>query len=127
MSIPPSISRRIREAIASLVPEPVGHINFEGLRYGALPLFGTLGEVWLLRADGSLWRADSDMGLPLEPLPENLHLIALVAGVQRYPWLSELLPIRPAEAVDCTSCSGSGRLGLDNALFCHACGALGWR
>lgn len=127
MNISPAVSRQIEDAINRLAPEPLGHINFEGLRYNALPLFGTIGEVWLLRADGSLWRADSDMGLALEPLPEDLHTIALVAGTERYAWLRDLLPSRPAEAIDCTVCHGLGRRGIDNAFFCQPCGALGWR
>jgi hypothetical protein len=126
MKMSASMSRRIEQEIATLAPKPIGHINFEGLRYGALPLFGTIGEVWLLRADGSFWRADSDGGLELEPLQESLHAIAVVAGAKRYPWLADLLPRRPAGAIDCSHCGGVGRLGPDNALFCHTCGALGW-
>ena len=127
MRIPADISRRIEEKIASLTSEPVGHIDFEGLKYHALPLFGTIGEVWLLRADGSLWRADSDAGMTLEPLPHGLHTIALIAGAERYEWLADLLPSRPTNAVDCTVCMGRGRLGPDNALFCHPCSGLGWQ
>jgi hypothetical protein len=123
MKITPTTSRRIEEAIAALAPETVGDINLEGTRYQALPLFGTLGEVWLLRADGSLWRADSESDQPLEPLPEDLHTAALVAGAERYSWLADLLPVRPAGAVDCTSCRGRGWLG---PYFCDGCGALGW-
>jgi hypothetical protein len=126
MRMTPTISRRIEDEIAALAPEPLGHTNYEGLRYRALPLFGTLGEVWLLRPDGTFWRADSEVGLPLEPLPENLRTIALVAGAERYPWLRDLLPPRPADAIDCTNCQGSGRFGPANALFCHVCDALGW-
>jgi hypothetical protein len=127
MKVPLVISRRIEDEIASLTPEPVGHINFEALKYHALPLIGTIGEVWLLRADGSLWRADSDAGLTLEPLPESLHTFALVAGMERYEWLVGLLPLRPTNAVDCTVCQRRGRLGPDNARFCPACNGLGWR
>ena len=126
MKVPPSLSERIQDEIARLAPEPCGHINYEGIRYQALPLFGTIGEVWLLRADGSLWRADSDSGVALEPLPENLHVTALVAGTARYPWLRDLTPSRPAEATTCTECGGCGRMAPDNALFCSSCGALGW-
>jgi hypothetical protein len=127
MKIPPAISRQIEDAIASLAPEPLGHINFDGLRYRALPLFGTIGEVWLLKADGSFWKADSETGVPLEPLPEDLEIIALVAGMKRYEWLGTLLPVRPVEAVDCDICGGSGRLGPGNTILCHGCRALGWR
>jgi len=127
MSVSPIMSRRIEDAIAGLAPEPVGHINFDGIRYHALPLFGTLGEVWLLRSDGSLWKADSETGVPLQPLAEELRTMALVAGVQRYEWLKDLLPSRPTDASECSKCGGLGRLGPNSALFCHVCGGLGWR
>src|SRR5690349_14930924 len=117
MVIPLATSRRIERAIASLAPEPVGHVSYEGLKYNALPLFGSIGEVWLLRADGSLWRADSDADLPLEPLPEALHTAALVAGAERYDWLRELLPTRPGDATDCKNCDAKGRFGPGNSLF----------
>jgi hypothetical protein len=66
----------------------------------------------------------------LQPLADQFQSTALVAGVERHPWLSELLPARPAEARDCRDCSGRGRLlvGEDpnNFVYCPACGALGW-
>jgi hypothetical protein len=127
MRIPPTISEQIEQEIAKLTVEPIGHINYEGIRYHALPLLGTIGEVWLLRSDGSLWKADSDAGVPLDPLPESLHTMALVAGTKRYPWLQDLLPSRPVEAVDCSDCGGTGRVGPGGALLCHSCDALGWR
>jgi hypothetical protein len=127
MKIPPAMSKRIEEEVAKLLPEPIGHINYEGIRHRGLPLFGTIGEVWLLRADGSFWKVDSDFGRELEPLPENLQTIALAAGKERYPWLADLLPSRPDIAITCSDCGGRGRFGPGNILYCHSCGALGWR
>jgi hypothetical protein len=126
MNLSDELVRRIHDAIAQLTPEPVGHINYEGTVHGALPLFGTLGEVWLLRPDGTLWRSDADYGLALEPLPEDLHVIAIVQGVKRYPWLRELLPARPQKALVCPECGGDGQLGPQKAFFCRRCRALGW-
>ena len=70
MKIPPAIAARIDEEIAKLTSKGRGHIDDEGIEYKGLPLMGTIGAVWLLRADGSLWTVDSDLGLPFEPLPE---------------------------------------------------------
>jgi hypothetical protein len=127
MYISAEMAVRIDEAIATLETKPTGHINGEGVRHGALPLAGTIGEVWLLRSDGSFWRSDADSGLKLEPLPDELHTIALVAGAELFPWLRELLPSRPANAVTCGSCEGRGRIGPDGLVFCRTCDALGWR
>jgi hypothetical protein len=126
MRLSEALSKRIEEEIANLTPEPIGHINYDGILHRALPVFGTLGEVWLLRPDGSLWKSDAELANPLEPLPNSLDTIALVAAVERYPWLREALPSRPAEAVDCVNCGGCGRTGPGNALFCRTCNALGW-
>jgi hypothetical protein len=126
MDVDQELSRRIQAAIDRLTPEAIGHVNFDGIKYKALPLLGTVGEIWLLRPDGSLWRADSDFGLPLEPLPEELHTTAIVAGTRTYPWLAKLLPPRPAAAATCPNCGGSGKVGPEDAFFCHSCGALGW-
>jgi hypothetical protein len=120
------MSERIENEIAKLVPEGIGHVNYEGVRYRALPLMGTIGVVWLLRSDGTFWKVDSDLGVPFEPLPENLHITALVYGTERYPWLASLLPSRPVDSVACAHCRGTGRLGADGAFFCPDCDALGW-
>lgn len=117
---------KIQHATAAAAMAPKGHIDQEAASNNGLALFGTIGEVWLLHPDGSLWRVDSDFGLPLEPLPEELHTIAIVAGVQRYPWLAELLPPRPAGAIACTECAGTGKVGPGSCYFCRRCSGLGW-
>lgn len=126
VQLSPTLSIRIEDEIARLVPEPVGHINYEGVRYNALPLMGTIGEVWLLRADGSFWRADSDWGLELEPLAANLHTMAIVYGMMRYPWLKDALPPRPPDALVCGDCEGTGQVRANLVVYCSVCGALGW-
>lgn len=126
MQFPSSISNRIEQEIEALAPEALGHINYEGIRHRALPLFGTIGVVWLLRSDGTFWRSDADAGLELEPLPPELHAAALIAGARRYPWLSPLLPARPEDATDCASCGGRGWVGPGNVIICDKCLALGW-
>jgi len=118
--LPTHISERIRDVIAR--GGGLG-IDEEARGHGAIALMGTIGSIWMLRPDGTLWDADADFGKPLTPLPQESHVMALVWGVERFPWLSELLPPRPSGVVTCTDCQGSGRLGQ---VLCRRCRGLGW-
>jgi hypothetical protein len=109
------------------------HVDHEAARHGGIALMGTIGSVWLLRPDGTLWDVDDDFGRPLTPLPNELEAEALVWGTRRYAWLAELLPARPSDAVTCVACDGIGQPG--NAPvpspgyrpLCPDCRGLGWR
>jgi hypothetical protein len=121
--VPARISQRIREVVArggglAIDDEARGH--------GAIALMGTIGSIWMLRPDGTFWDADADFGKPLTPLPEESQVMALVWGVERFPWLAELLPSRPSEATSCSECAGQGRLG-NLPVLCPTCSGLGWR
>jgi hypothetical protein len=129
MTLPPHISRQIREVIGRKGGFP---IDEEDRSHDAIALMGTIGSIWMLRADGTLWDADADFGKPLTPLPDELRTTAVVAGVERFPWLAELLPAKPPDAVDCAGCAGRGVVVPVNSLpggsgfFCPTCQALGW-
>ena len=99
MTIRPDLSQRIEHEIEMLTPEPIGHINYEGILHRGLPVFGTIGEVWLLRADGSLWRVDSDFGVPLAPCPSACArwLLSLAPSA---------LPVVAGDAAIASCCSG---------------------
>ena len=130
MKLPEHIAARIEARIASMPPNEPYHIDWEARQHGAIALMGTIGSVWLLRPDGELFDVDSDWGKPLTPLPESLHLTAIAVGCERYPWLRELLPARPANARDCTVCRGHGSIAVPGSscpgIICEACQALGW-
>ena len=102
----------------------MGHVDNEAARYGGVSLMGTIGAIWLSRPDGMFWEVDDDSGRPLQPLPVQFQTSALVAGARRHARILELLPTRPAHAVDCTACGGHGLIA--NAAYCSACSALGW-
>jgi hypothetical protein len=96
-----------------------------------LPLFldwvGFIG----LREDGELLFVSWDPPHDGEIVQEaHLRRTALVAGAEKYPELSTLIPRRPSEAELCTFCGGSGRpilLGgvVPENVRC-VCGGLGW-
>jgi hypothetical protein len=129
MQLPTHIAERIRVWVAE-TPKESFHVDEEAARHGGISLLGTIGSTWLLRPDGTFWDVDDDFGKPLQPLAREFHSTALVAGVERHPWLAELLPSRPNQAVDCSDCAGTGRLFVKNEptnfIHCFTCGALGW-
>ena len=96
----------------------------EAARHGGISLMGTVGATWLLRPDETFWEVDDDFGRPLQPLAEELHTTALVAGTERHGWLAELLPSRSPGAVACSECNGQGK--IHNFAYCQKCKALGW-
>jgi hypothetical protein len=49
--------------------------------------------------------------------------VAIHEGMKRYPWLKELLPPRPADAQECSMCSGTGTVPPE--FICY-CGGSGW-
>jgi hypothetical protein len=122
VNLPQHIRERIREEIArggGLA------IDEEARRHGAIALMGTIGAIWMLRPDGTLWDADSDSGKPLTRLPDGSWTLAVVWGAERFPWLAELLPPRPQDAVSCSDCAGRGRVG-STPVLCPTCEGLGW-
>lgn len=128
MELPRHIADRIR-AWVDATPKDGQHVDHEAARNGGLSLMGTIAATWLLRPDGSFWEVDDDFGRPPRLLSPDQHLTALASGTERHPWLAELLPERPATALDCSTCSGRGRIGVGpqaDGMLCPACGALGW-
>jgi hypothetical protein len=94
-------------------------------KYSALPL----AEGWfawaLLTAQGDVLEAGEDG--EASPASEPLRTMFLVAGVERYPELAELLPVRSITSIDCARCDGTGRMTHGSGkVRCHECRSLGW-
>jgi hypothetical protein len=128
--VPEEVAARIRSLVAS-TPTGGGHIDNEAARYGGVAVMGTIGAVWLLRPNGTLWEVDDDSGRPIFPLSPEWHHAALACGAERHPWLAELVPPRAADARSCAMCSGNGRLPVvgcsdPRGIFCPECHARGW-
>jgi hypothetical protein len=100
-------------------------------RHRVLPLFTDFMGCWALDMDGQLvffhWDAPEDLK-PVSDHPVDAagaHA-ALGYGSVRFSVLAMIRPVRPADAVACTSCDGTGRLpGVPENVVC-ACGGLGW-
>jgi len=130
MLIPASIAAKIMSDVTALGDRLLPDIT--GKRLHALPLYADLGGAILLRADGQFLELQRDQPSELHPIEgdEPSWKVALVAGAERYPWLAELLPARPATAVTCEVCGGTGKFSHAGSstgyFFCGRCDGLGW-
>ncbi len=100
-------------------------------RHQVLPLFNDFVGCWALDMAGRLVFFPWDAPEELKPVSEHsVDAIganaALALGSARFPALAMIRPVRPADAVPCTSCDGEGRLtGVPDNVVC-TCGGLGW-
>ena len=76
---------------------------------------------------GFTWDEPHRLATTTEPHMRNL---VYYQASLKYPALAQLAPHRPADAIVCPSCGGSGKLiGLPERLASHViceCGGLGW-
>ena len=94
-------------------------------RHDALPL----AEGWfawaLLTENGEVFEAAEDG--TVSAAEEPLRTMFLVAGSERFPELSALLPVRSATCTDCATCEGTGRMKFGTGkVRCGHCRSLGW-
>ncbi|HKG95765.1 MAG TPA: hypothetical protein VKA84_27895 [Gemmatimonadaceae bacterium] len=114
----------------------------EAARLGAFPVLYDRWAVVLLRPDGAVFDFDTEDGTVRERGEGVERWMALrrIARRLAVPALLELLPERPASALDCGVCGGVGYRAVpapDGGTFvadvetpvplpCPACGSLGW-
>lgn len=129
MQLPKHIADRIHQVVATTRQVGGGNIDEEAAKYGGVALMGTLGCIWLLRPDGTLWEVDDDFGRPLAPLAPEWQWGAIRCGVERLPWLADALPRRPMGATDCPQCRGTGTFPPERGsagVLCDRCCSRGW-
>jgi hypothetical protein len=130
-----SVPRAILEAeLATYLaagPSAPSEAHAVATRHRLLPLFNDFMGCWALDMDGQLvfcaWEEPETVALvsdrPVDAI--GIH-VALALGSTRYPALTAIRPARPADAVPCTTCDGSGRIpSVPENVVC-ACGGLGW-
>lgn len=114
----------------------------EAAQLGAFPVLYDLWAIVLLRPDGAVYDFDTqdDSVRELGEGVERWMALRRIARRLALPALLELLPERPAGAVDCGTCGGTGYREVstpDGGTFladfetpvplpCPACGSLGW-
>jgi len=121
VDLPAHISDRIRDVVARGGGTP---IDEEARSHGAIALSGSPGLILMLRPDGTFWAANASWR-KVAPVADEWRIRVLVWGVERFPWLAELLPQRPSDAPSCSDCGGKGHLG-NWPVLCAKCDGLGW-
>lgn len=126
MSMRGAIETRIAEFLAAGDPK-LKWVRPAVRRHAFLPLYvgwiATLG----IRPDGSFvrWDHEDDDG-SVKPLSDAyLQRLAICEGAKMYPELHALRPERPANAVTCDRCGGTGQIRGVPQIICE-CGGVGW-
>ena len=90
-------------------------------------IYGSVGVGYAMAFDGRIFEWDLDIDMREVTDPTRLRL-ALKLGSKVIPELARLLPFRPAEALDCAECHGTGECGLGHEVrwLCNTCGGIGW-
>jgi len=81
------------------------------------------GTLLAFEDDGPPRRHAATMWIVTELLDRN---IALIQGMERYPWLRPLLPERPTDAVACGDCETIRLLQARMPAIICRCGGAGW-
>jgi hypothetical protein len=121
-----AIEKRIAEFLSADDPE------FEWTKpavraHRFLPLYIGWLAVLGIRPDGSFvrWNHEDDRSGVTPESHADLQRMAICYGARKYPELRALLPERPAAALTCSACGGTGEVGGNPRLVCQ-CGGTGW-
>ena len=121
------LSSKILATIRCLAEGTTGGSFEETARkFNALPLYEGWDGWLLLTVEGDvLVESEGRLSACTEPL----RTFGVVMGVERYPELKPLLPIRPSASEDCPDCKGTGWFHVQEQrthMRCGKCRALGW-
>jgi hypothetical protein len=129
LDIESAVAERLRAFLADTAPDPLG-LRAVVAKFGSLPLILDMGGCYALRRDGEVvsFAWDEPHGLAVVA-DDRLRNAAFYQGSLKYPELNALVPARPPNAIDCSSCGGTGTLSLEGRsapnVICF-CGGLGW-
>jgi hypothetical protein len=122
--------RKVREFLDDSTPDQLGLREIVS-ELNVLPLMLDMGGCYALQPDGEVISFLWDDYKTIRPENDSrIRNIALFQGSKKYDELLALIPEKPADAVQCSSCVGTGvepfsaKNGIDN-LVCY-CGGLGW-
>jgi len=118
-----SPQQSIRRRLAEYLTDSAAEHRDVASRFEALPVYADMGGTFFITPSLQILIMRHDEGAVSEECSPEWRLVALVAAVERYPELRQLLPTRPSGALDCSVCAGTGRL---LSARCGSCFGLGW-
>jgi hypothetical protein len=131
------LSAELRDRIQSLIHEYFTESSVEppylkilAERYQVLPVYIDWTAFYGLGVDGEIVVVPTEEEGDAQPeLDERLRRMAIFRGSKKYPVLKQLVPERPAGALDCSYCEGRGQIDIPgveaDTIVCY-CGGLGW-
>jgi hypothetical protein len=127
MTQPAHVSSLIDRRIEEYLSGPPDELQEAARRHRALPVYADIAGTRFLKPNGAvLFQGSDHAGSDLTPEQSpHWQLVARLAAAERFPELSDLVPIRPPSVPDCPDCEGKGRV-LNDMLRCDACYGLGW-
>lgn len=124
------IPEAVRLVVRRLVAEARPQQPHADERLNGFVLYAAPGAAYYIDADGEVWHL-SFWWNPAEDIvehvpdgPRKVGLIAIAA--EGVPELAAWLPERPADAIECVTCKGSGNLPPPIRFQCPKCCGLGW-
>ena len=113
----------IRRQLAAYLADPAAEHRDVAIRFEALPVYSDIGGTLFITPSLQILVMRSDNGGLSEENSPEWRLVTLVVAAERFPALKQLLPTRPSAEMDCSVCSGTGRL---TGIRCGTCFGLGW-
>jgi len=95
------------------------------LATGGLPVYADIGGALAITPEGEIRLYDHETKAISASVDAKWRRVALTHAAEKYPPLAELRPVKPADAIGCPQCNGTGRL-LNELLRCAACVGTGW-
>lgn len=114
----------IRRRLVEYLSDAGAEFREVASQFEALPVYSDLGGTLFITPSLQILTLRTEENILGEECSPQWRLVALVAAAERFPELSQLLPVRPGNVAPCVTCSGTGR--LQQGIRCGSCFGLGW-
>jgi hypothetical protein len=116
------LERLSTEAVLSALD---GSVREAAAATGGLPIYNDIGGFLVLMPSGAVVHYDPDRKIVMPVTDARMLKATFVRAARANEGLRELLPVRPAGAITCEQCAGSGF--VREKLACGTCMGTGWK